>query len=249
MIASQDLPFTSTGGGMIQVPSTRLFHGALRLGNHQYLLIQAQLLSEVYDPKNSPENFTDGQDLQYTKHMYFYLEDELSEANIALLLQQAKDVETSILFRGKYYLKERMIRDQPIAFISHDSRDKDDVARPLALQLNKLMCSVWYDEYSLQIGDSLRGSIEKGLKECKKCVLVLSPNFLSNKGWTKVEFNSIFTREIIQASNLVLPIWHNVTREQVYDYSPSLVDRLAADWAKGTEEVARQIYNAVFSPV
>jgi TIR domain len=59
------------------------------------------------------------------------------------------------------------------------------------------MCPVWYDEFALKIGDNLRDSIERGLKECRKCVLVLSPNFLTNGGWTKKEFDSIFTREIL----------------------------------------------------
>ena len=79
------------------------------------------------------------------------------------------------------------------------------------------MCPVWYDEFALRIGDNLRDSIERGLKECRKCVLVLSPNFLTNGGWTKKEFDLIFTREILEAQQLVLPVWHGVRKEQVYE--------------------------------
>ena len=68
-----------------------------------------------------------------------------------------------------------------------------------------MRCPVWYDEYSVKVGDSLRASVEKGLKESKKCVLILSPNFLSNTGWTKTEFDSIFTRQILEGSNIVPP--------------------------------------------
>jgi hypothetical protein len=60
------------------------------------------------------------------------------------------------------------------------------------------MCLVWYDQFSLRVGDSLRESVEAGLKECHKCILVLTPNFLSNKGWAKHEYSSIFTREIVE---------------------------------------------------
>ncbi len=63
---------------------------------------------------------------------------------------------------------------------------------------------MWYDEFSLRVGDNLRDSIEKGLKECRRCILVLSPNFISNKGWTKTEFDSIFTRQILEEERLVL---------------------------------------------
>src|SRR5688572_16110446 len=108
-----------------------------------------------------------------------------------------------------------------------------------------MMCPVWYDEYSLKLGASLRESIEIGLKECKKCVLVLTPNFLSNTGWTKTEFNSIFTREMIEQEDFVLPVWQGVAPRQVYEYSPSLADRVAVDWSIGVAEVASRLRRAI----
>ena len=36
-------------------------------------------------------------------------------------------------------------------FLSHASEDKDDVARPLALLLQKLGLRVWFDEFELRI--------------------------------------------------------------------------------------------------
>jgi hypothetical protein len=41
-------------------------------------------------------------------------------------------------------------------FISHANEDKDDIARPLAEKLKALGLKVWFDEYSLKLGDSLR---------------------------------------------------------------------------------------------
>jgi hypothetical protein len=102
--------------------------------------------------------------------------------------------------------------------------------------------------FSLQLGANLRESIERGLKECKRCVLTLSPHFISNRGWGKREFESIFTREILEDKALVLPIWYGVTKNQVYQYSPSLLNVKGIDWnALGEEEVCRQIYVAVTS--
>ena len=97
--------------------------------------------------------------------------------------------------RDREYARKRSASEKPLAFISHDSRDKDGLLRQLAHEMVRLLCPVWYDEYSLKVGDSrLRANIEKGLKEARKCIIILSPNFLSNEGWSKAEFDSIFTR-------------------------------------------------------
>jgi hypothetical protein len=136
-------------------------------------------------------------------------------------------------------------RERPAAFICHDSRDKERIARPIAEGLSRLACPVWYDEFSLDVGDHLRESIERGLKEAKKCILVLSPKFLANSGWTKVEFNSIFSRELIQRRNIILPVWAGVTTKGVLAYSPSLANRVAVNWRLGVDEVVRRLYCAI----
>jgi hypothetical protein len=132
-----------------------------------------------------------------------------------------------------------------MAFISHDSRDKEPFVRELASKLQTMLCTVWYDEFSLIPGQSLRASIEKGLKTCKKCVLILSPHFIGNEGWTKAEFDSVFTREILEKKNVVIPVWHGVTKEQVYEYSPRLLDRVAISSDSGVEEVARKVLQGI----
>jgi hypothetical protein len=64
------------------------------------------------------------------------------------------------------------------------------------------MCPVWFDEFSLQVGDRLRESIERGLREARKCILVITPNFISNRGWTREEFSAIFSRELVDKRTL-----------------------------------------------
>jgi hypothetical protein len=107
---------------------------------------------------------------------------------------------------------------------------------------------VWYDEYSLRVGASLRESIEAGLKETRNCIVVLSPNFLSNKGWGKAEFDSVFTREILEKQNVMLPVWHNVTVEQVYEYSPRLADKVGLNTNIGVKELARKLSKEIKRP-
>ncbi len=150
--------------------------------------------------------------------------------------------------RRLQYAESTSIHERPLAlaFISHDSRDKADIAHPLALMLEERNCPVWYDEFSLRVGDSLRESIERGLKETRKCILILTPNFLRNEGWGKREFNSVFTRELLEKKNVILPVWHEVTEQEVYDYSPSLADKYALNWsAEDKEDIADKLQQAV----
>jgi TIR domain len=153
-----------------------------------------------------------------------------------------------VQFRSQVHAARRSQLEKPLAFISYDSRDRN-VAQKIAIGLQRLMCPVWYDEFSLRVGDNLRDSIEKGLKECKKCILILSPNFLSNRGWTKREFDSVFTREVLEERHVVLPVWHGVGMQDVYDYSPSLLNVKALDWAQlDEEEACRRLCQAIEPP-
>ena len=184
-------------------------------------------------------------DLKFCGRVYFYSDNTLSDSDLAQLLQVAKQKGLQIEYYGHGWAAQRGRLERPLAFISHDSRDKEIIAKPLVAELLRFPgCTVWYDEYSLKLGDNLRESIEKGLKECKKCVVLLTKNFLTNKSWTKTEFNSIFTRELVEQKNVVLPVWCDVSRDDIYSYSPSLANRVAVHWGKGATEVARQIYLA-----
>ena len=150
-----------------------------------------------------------------------------------------------VLIRDQEYARRRAQLEKPLAFISHDTRDKDSLVRQLALELSKLRCPVWYDEYSLRVGDSLRVNIEKGLKETRKCIVILSLNFLSNNGWGKAEFDSVYTREILEKSNVMLPVWHNVDVNDVCNYSPRLADKVGLNSSIGVEELARKLSSAI----
>lgn len=184
-------------------------------------------------------------DLKFCGRIYIYSENVLTSSEHEQLLQVAKQKGLLLEYCDPNWANQHTKIEKPLAFISYDSRDKDAVARPLVEELSKFPgCTVWYDEYSLKVGDNLRESIEKGLRECKKCVLVLSKNFLANKGWTKTEFNSVFTRELVEQSNVVLPIWCDVSRDDIYAYSPSLANRVAVQWDRGAAEVAQRIYLA-----
>lgn len=181
----------------------------------------------------------------FANKVYIYSEEDLSNDDLKKLDAHCKSKNISLTIRGMSYVKKKMEYEKPLAFISHDSRDKNEIAIHIAMGLQRMLCPVWYDEFSLKVGDSLRETIERGLKETKKCILILTPNFLSNTGWTKTEFNSVFTREIIESRSIVLPVWHNVSPNEIYEYSPSLADKFALNWNLGKDVVVRKLYNAI----
>jgi hypothetical protein len=160
---------------------------------------------------------------------YIYGDEALSESRLGELRELGKRHDTVIRYRGPTYVEERSRFARPKAFISHDSRD-GAIARDIAIGLSQMGHHVWFSEFSLKPGDRLRQSIEKGIKECKRCIVVLTPNFVSNTGWAATEFESIFAREIHERNSLVLPVWAGVTPDQIFEYSPSLKNIFAAEW-------------------
>lgn len=177
----------------------------------------------------------------FTRRVYIYFDKYLSDLEINQIHEIGQHYNFNIKIRDRNYMDKCSELEKPLAFISHDSNDKDSLVRELALELDKQLCPVWYDEFSLEIGDSLIENIEKGLREAKKCILVLSPSFIQNKGWTKKEFNTIITREIFKKDNVILPIWHNISATDVYNYSPELLNRFALQSSLGPAELAKKI--------
>lgn len=129
-------------------------------------------------------------------------------------------------------------------FISHASEDKDAVARPLAKRLQELGVKVWLDEFELKLGDSLRASIDRGLSEARFGVVVISPHFL-RKSWPQRELAALMAKETGSGAAVVLPVWHDITAQEVRAQSPLLADRLAVSTAGGIDEVARKLVEAI----
>lgn len=113
-------------------------------------------------------------------------------------------------------------------FISHASRDKEDFVEPLAELLREMGFGVWYDSFVLTAGDSLRESIDKGIRNSEYGLVVLSPNFIArSKGWAERELNGLTAREVAGRRKLILPVWYNVSYEEVLEFSPTLADKYA----------------------
>lgn len=110
-------------------------------------------------------------------------------------------------------------------FICHASEDKEFV-RNMAESLRDKGIEVWYDDFQLGWGDDLRPAIDNGLKNSKFGIVVFSKAFLAKKKWTEYELNALFSIEKID-KKVILPVWHDILRDDLAEYSPALADRLA----------------------
>lgn len=128
-------------------------------------------------------------------------------------------------------------------FISHASEDKDDFVRPLARLLTDSGLIVWYDEATLRVGDSLRQRIDEGLARSRYGIVILSQNFFA-KSWPQQELDGLMSREIA-GTKVILPVWHNVSHQDVVGKSPLLTGRLAARSDEGLEVVVRKLREAM----
>lgn len=175
--------------------------------------------------------------LNFTRMIILYINRKISTEIKSQIKQVGENNNFFVAIKDLSYM-EFINRDtKPLAFISHDSRDKDPFVNSLAINLIRKYCPVWYDDFSLKIGDSLSESIRKGLKDINYCIIVVSNNFINNTGWGKHEFETILTREIHENKRVILPIWHNVTEEDVYNFCPILLDRLALNTSKESIEI------------
>ena len=119
-------------------------------------------------------------------------------------------------------------------FISHASEDKEGFVRQLADALRAKGASVWYDEFTLNVGDSLRREIDRGLANSRFGVVVLSESFFK-KEWPQRELDGLVALEV-QGLSRILPIWHKVSVDEVARYSPTIADRVALNTSLNSVE-------------
>jgi CRP-like cAMP-binding protein len=125
-------------------------------------------------------------------------------------------------------------------FLSHASEDKDPIARPLYAALTAKGISVWFDEATLELGDSLREKIEEGLSKCRYGVVILSPTFLK-KHWPNRELDGLVARETASGDKAILPVWYDLDDKMLVQYSPTLAGRLAVRSEEGIGVVVEKI--------
>lgn len=132
-----------------------------------------------------------------------------------------------------------MTENEQDFFICHASEDKEDVAQPLAEALATRGAKVWYDDWTLQIGDSLIRKIDEGLATSCFGVVILSPNFFE-KEWPQKELAGLVQKEV-DGRKVILPIRHKISVSEVRAKSLILADKLAPSTANGIPAIALEL--------
>lgn len=167
----------------------------------------------------------------------------IDDATYRNLQRQYSDINPDYL---EHMLKQNNAALSRDIFISHASEDKDALVRPLARELVKLGCKVWYDEYELKLGDSLRAKIDDGLSRSRNGLVVLSPHFF-RKPWPKEELDGL-TARAVAGKTLIIPVFHQMTAEEVSAYSPTLAGKMALiTRGKTIEGMAKELHTQIMS--
>ncbi len=184
--------------------------------------------------------------LQFTGRIYFYLEHSLSESDILEIVDYGKSLNARIKFRTNEYARIRDTFKNPKAFISHDSKDKNNIVRDIANYLRGRLCPIWYDEYSLTPGDSLVKQINIGLEKCPSCLMILSKNFIKNTSWASAEFEAIVNAQISTNNKKIIPIWYDVTASEVREFNSYIAGKVAIQYDLNNPDASLQkIYDCI----
>ena len=131
-------------------------------------------------------------------------------------------------------------------FLSHASEDKDEVARPLALLLQKRGLRVWFDEFEFRIGDNIVEKLNKGIDTSRFGTVVLSTAFVDlTKHWTKYELDTLEYLWVTE-NRVMFPVWHNISVHEIRSFRASLANIYGLSTASFTiEEIANEIHEAI----
>lgn len=130
-------------------------------------------------------------------------------------------------------------------FLSHSSLDKEDYVSEISEKLSEKGFKVFEDVKVFKIGHSQIDMMNEGILNSKFVVVFLSKNFIKS-GWSDYEFKGFLNREIKEERVIILPIWHEVTYEEVKQYNPVLVDKFALSTDKfNIDEIVENISDLI----
>lgn len=106
-------------------------------------------------------------------------------------------------------------------FLSHANADKQDFVDELNSSLEKLGIDIFYDKKALDWGDNWKERILVGTKQAAFAIIVISENFFDRE-WTERELKEFLTRQNRNGQKLILPIVHNISKEELRKKYPSV---------------------------
>lgn len=139
--------------------------------------------------------------------------------------------------------KRSALPDLRDVFLCHAWDDRKGSAKELYEILNAKGVSVWFSEKDVRLGSSLLREIDKGLANSRMGIVLVTPSFLN-----RIKGEGIADKELsaLLARDLLVPIVHNTTFEELREVSPLLGSRSGlSTMEESMEDVADKIAELV----
>mgnify|MGYP000114934651 CR=1 FL=1 len=128
-------------------------------------------------------------------------------------------------------------------FLCHAWDDRKGSAKELHDMLESKGVSVWFSEKDVALGSPLMREIDKGLVKSRVGIVLVTPLFLK-----RISGGSIADKELsaLLARDLIVPIVHDTTYEDLRDVSPLLGSRSGLSTIEDSmEEIASKLAELV----
>lgn len=125
--------------------------------------------------------------------------------------------------------KRASVPDLRDVFLCHAWDDRKDAAKELHDQLEMKGVSVWFSEKDILLGATLLREIDKGLAKSRVGIVLVTPALLkrlAGEGIADKELSALLARD------LLVPIVHNTTYEDLREVSPLLGSRSGSSTAE-----------------
>ncbi|WP_267837592.1 toll/interleukin-1 receptor domain-containing protein [Vibrio cholerae] len=111
-------------------------------------------------------------------------------------------------------------------FLCHAWDDRKGIAKELHDLLESLGVSVWFSEKDVLLGANLLREIDKGLAKSRVGIVMVTPAFLD-----RIAGQGIADKELsaLLATDLLVPIVHDTTYDELREASPLLGSRSGLD--------------------
>jgi hypothetical protein len=169
--------------------------------------------SPVYSPYSSSVRSSSGSGQSRTKARWSSVGSSIlyTPAEIRTLTPVRENIE-----------KRSDLPDLRDVFLCHAWDDRKDTAKELHDLLESKGISVWFSEKDVLLGSSLLREIDKGLAKSRVGIVLVTPSFLK-----RVKGEGIADKELsaLLARDLLVPIVHNTTFDDLREVSPLLGSR------------------------
>lgn len=131
-------------------------------------------------------------------------------------------------------VKRSTIPDLRDVFLCHAWDDRKESAKQLHDNLESKGISVWFSEKDVLLGAPLLREIDKGLAYSRVGIVLVTPSFLKrirSEGIAEKELSALLARD------LLVPIIHNTTYDELREVSPLLGSRSGLSTSEDSMDV------------